>query len=103
MQLSEKYGDVFSLRMGRKWLVVVNRLKTLKEALVIQGDSVADRPRIPLQDEMNHNQGRFLTHHVEFRAVSGQRVQGPPVVLEAVPRGQFKGWPFSYLYIIGPH
>lgn len=56
-QLAEKYGDVFSLRMGREWMVVLNRFKAVKEALVNQGDSVIDRPEQALQVDIAHGQG----------------------------------------------
>uniref|UniRef100_A0A667Y712 Cytochrome P450 2J2-like n=1 Tax=Myripristis murdjan TaxID=586833 RepID=A0A667Y712_9TELE len=41
-QLAETYGDVYSLRMGQTWMVVLNGFQMLKEALVTQGDSLAD-------------------------------------------------------------
>lgn len=56
-QLAEKYGDVFSLRMGREWVVVVNGFKAVKETLVNQGDSVIDRPEQALQMDIAHGQG----------------------------------------------
>uniref|UniRef100_A0A667XMB0 Uncharacterized protein n=1 Tax=Myripristis murdjan TaxID=586833 RepID=A0A667XMB0_9TELE len=33
------YGDVYSLRMGQTWMVVLNGFQIVKEALVTQGDS----------------------------------------------------------------
>ncbi|KAK2907789.1 hypothetical protein Q8A73_008862 [Channa argus] len=45
MQLAAKYGDVYSLRMGQMWMVVLNRFEILREVLVTQGDSIVDRPR----------------------------------------------------------
>lgn len=56
-QLAEKYGNVFSLRMGREWMVVLNGFKAVKEALVNQGDSVIDRPEQALQMDIAHGQG----------------------------------------------
>ncbi|XP_029905556.1 cytochrome P450 2J2-like [Myripristis murdjan] len=56
-QLAETYGDVYSLRMGQTWMVVLNGFQMLKEALVTQGDSLADRPVLPLQMDMFHNLG----------------------------------------------
>ena len=43
--------------MGQEWLVVLNRYEVLKEALVNQGDSVADRPVLPLLDRTIHGLG----------------------------------------------
>ncbi|XP_071343745.1 cytochrome P450 2J6-like isoform X2 [Trachinotus anak] len=56
-ELSGKYGDVYSLRMGQKWMVVLNRFEILKEALVTQGDSLTDRPELPLQEDVSHGLG----------------------------------------------
>ncbi|XP_028977275.2 cytochrome P450 2J6 [Esox lucius] len=56
-QLSEKYGDVYSLRMGQTWMVVLNGYQTIKEALVAQGASMADRPIQPILEDVNLNLG----------------------------------------------
>ncbi|GLD50277.1 cytochrome P450 2J2-like protein [Lates japonicus] len=76
-QLSERYGDVYSLRMGQKWMVVLNRFEVLKEALVTQGDGYADRPDLPLVDDVAHgqdisnNKGKpFNPHLIVNNAVS---------------------------------
>ncbi|XP_035509345.1 cytochrome P450 2J6-like [Morone saxatilis] len=61
-QLAEKYGDVFSLRMGQVWMVVLNRFDVLKEALVNQGDSLVDRPDSPLQLEISHGLGVIFSN-----------------------------------------
>uniref|UniRef100_A0A3B4Z470 Uncharacterized protein n=1 Tax=Stegastes partitus TaxID=144197 RepID=A0A3B4Z470_9TELE len=61
-QLAGKYGDVYSLRMGYNWIVVLNRSAVLKEALVTQGDSMADRPQLPLPLEMTHGRGMIFTN-----------------------------------------
>uniref|UniRef100_A0A3Q1HK00 Uncharacterized protein n=1 Tax=Anabas testudineus TaxID=64144 RepID=A0A3Q1HK00_ANATE len=52
IQLGARYGDVYSLRMGQVWMVVLNSFEALKEALITQGDSVTDRPDLPLQDDL---------------------------------------------------
>ncbi|XP_068175789.1 cytochrome P450 2J6-like [Antennarius striatus] len=56
-QLSHIYGDVYSLRMGQEWMVVLNRLEIIKEALVNQGESTADRPSRPMRKEFVHGRG----------------------------------------------
>ncbi|XP_033476560.2 cytochrome P450 2J2-like [Epinephelus lanceolatus] len=56
-QLAGKYGDVYSLRMGQRWIVVLNGFEVLKEALVNQGDSVVDRPDLPLEMDVGHGLG----------------------------------------------
>ncbi|XP_049444374.1 cytochrome P450 2J4-like isoform X1 [Epinephelus fuscoguttatus] len=61
-QLAGKYGDVYSLRMGPVWMVVLNGFEVLKEALVNQGDSLVDRPCFPLQEDMFHGRGLALSN-----------------------------------------
>uniref|UniRef100_A0A3Q1FYC2 Cytochrome P450 2J6-like n=1 Tax=Acanthochromis polyacanthus TaxID=80966 RepID=A0A3Q1FYC2_9TELE len=56
-----QYGDVYSLRMGKKWLVVVNRSELLKEALITQGDSLADRPDLPMSQDITVGRGMTFT------------------------------------------
>ncbi|XP_034002240.1 cytochrome P450 2J6-like [Trematomus bernacchii] len=56
-KLAGTYGDVYSLRMGQTWVVVLNRFEVLKEALVTQGDSLVDRPDMPLQHDVSRGLG----------------------------------------------
>ncbi|KAL8202298.1 UNVERIFIED_CONTAM: hypothetical protein K2H54_009483 [Gekko kuhli] len=51
-KLAEKYGKIFSLQFGGKWIVIVNGLPLVKEALVHQGEDFVDRPRFPLSCEV---------------------------------------------------
>uniref|UniRef100_A0A673ASZ7 Cytochrome P450 2J2-like n=1 Tax=Sphaeramia orbicularis TaxID=375764 RepID=A0A673ASZ7_9TELE len=51
------YGDVYSLRMGQRWVVVLNGFEAVTQALVTQGDSFSDRPSIPLHDDIFHGLG----------------------------------------------
>lgn len=60
MQLSEKYGPVFSLRRGNERMVYVTGYKMVKDALVNQLDSFAERPIIPL-------------FHAVFKGIGGLR------------------------------
>ncbi|XP_014265519.2 cytochrome P450 2J6 isoform X1 [Maylandia zebra] len=60
-QLAERYGNVYSLRMGQERMVVLNGFDILKEALVTQGDSLADRPDLPLQTDIAHGLGVFTS------------------------------------------
>ncbi|XP_064372483.1 cytochrome P450 2J4-like [Dromaius novaehollandiae] len=46
-QLSEKYGDVFSLHVGSMSCVFVSRFQMVKEVLVNQGENFLDRPDLP--------------------------------------------------------
>ncbi|KAK1164243.1 cytochrome P450 2J2-like [Acipenser oxyrinchus oxyrinchus] len=59
--LAEKYGDVFSIRLGTN-TVVINGYKLVKEALVHQADTFADRPRVPLAENFRKNSGLILSN-----------------------------------------
>ncbi|CAO2601470.1 Cytochrome P450 2D27 [Lemmus lemmus] len=53
-KLRQRYGDVFSLQMAWKPVVVINGLKAVREALVTCGEDTADRPPMPVYDVMGH-------------------------------------------------
>ncbi|KAJ8297557.1 hypothetical protein KUTeg_024088 [Tegillarca granosa] len=52
-----KYGDVFSLKMGSKLMVVLNGHETIKEALVKHGDVFSSRPDLFIFRETSEGQG----------------------------------------------
>ncbi|XP_052603438.1 cytochrome P450 2D20-like [Peromyscus californicus insignis] len=47
-KLQQRYGDVFSLQMAWKPMIVINGLKAVREVLVNCGEDTADRPPIPI-------------------------------------------------------
>ncbi|XP_051802856.1 cytochrome P450 2J6-like isoform X5 [Acanthochromis polyacanthus] len=110
-QLAEEYGNVYSLRIGQKWTVVLNGFEVLKEALVTQGDSLADRPLGPLIVERSQGRGVITTSGHIWRqqrrfALSTLKYFGfgkkslEPVILEefthcAEEFRSFKGKPFN--------
>ncbi|KAK7500080.1 hypothetical protein BaRGS_00008627 [Batillaria attramentaria] len=52
-----QYGDVFSLYMGGRLVVVLNGYQTIKEALVKNGDVFSERPSIFVMDRIVNNKG----------------------------------------------
>lgn len=52
-----QYGDVFSLKMGSRWWIILNGYDTLKEALVKNADSFSSRPDIFLFREFAQFKG----------------------------------------------
>ncbi|XP_051802860.1 cytochrome P450 2J6-like isoform X9 [Acanthochromis polyacanthus] len=110
-QLAGKYGDVYTLRTGQKWMVVLSGLEVLKEALVIQGDSLTDRPELPLLVERSRGLGVLFSNGHIWRqqrrfALSTLRYFGfgkkslEPVILEefthcAEEFRSYKGKPFN--------
>nr|XP_042121175.1 cytochrome P450 2D27 isoform X2 [Peromyscus maniculatus bairdii] len=51
-KLRQRYGDVFSLQMAWKPVVVINGLKAVREVLVNCGEDTSDRPPMPIYDHM---------------------------------------------------
>ena len=61
-----QYGDVFSLYMGGRLVVVLNGFPVIKEALVKFADVFSDRPHTFTFDRINNNEGRSYPKSVLF-------------------------------------
>ncbi|XP_036409838.1 cytochrome P450 2J2-like [Megalops cyprinoides] len=66
-KLAEKYGDVFTLRIGSKKMVFVSGYKMVKEVLVNQGDNFLDRPVSPLYLDIFKGYGLSSTNGYRWR------------------------------------
>ncbi|KAJ8045773.1 Steroid 17-alpha-hydroxylase/17,20 lyase [Holothuria leucospilota] len=44
LEHAKKYGDIFSIRIGQRWTVVLNGVTVIKEALLKKGIEFANRP-----------------------------------------------------------
>lgn len=51
-KLRSHYGDVFSLQIAWKPVVVINGLKAVRELLVTYGEDTADRPLLPIYNHL---------------------------------------------------
>lgn len=51
-KLRSRYGDVFSLQIAWKPVVVINGLKAVRELLVTYGEDTADRPLLPIYNHL---------------------------------------------------
>ncbi|XP_025099203.1 LOW QUALITY PROTEIN: cytochrome P450 2B4-like [Pomacea canaliculata] len=68
-----QYGDVFSLYVGNRLIVVLSGYRVIKDALVTHGDVFSDRPHMFLTDVIAKNRGVVGTsgpHWKEQRKVS---------------------------------
>ena len=65
LQLAGIYGDVYSLRSGSGWLVVVNGFEVMREALLDHGDSISDRPIFPFVQERSYG-GRGERQYIQL-------------------------------------
>ncbi|XP_021010984.1 cytochrome P450 2D9-like isoform X3 [Mus caroli] len=63
-KLQNRYGDVFSLQMAWKPMVVINGMKAMKEVLLTCGGDTADRPPVPIFEYLGvkpGSQGRSIS------------------------------------------
>ncbi|KAK3594479.1 hypothetical protein CHS0354_030000 [Potamilus streckersoni] len=63
----KQYGDVFSVYMGSQLLVVLNGYKTIKEALVTQGNVFSDRPQNFMLDKLKEGEGVIFTSGTSWK------------------------------------
>ncbi|XP_071343743.1 cytochrome P450 2J4-like isoform X2 [Trachinotus anak] len=61
-KLAETYGNVYSLKMGNSWAVVLNGLNALQEGLVTKGDILVDRPILPIHTDVLPELGIIFTN-----------------------------------------
>ncbi|XP_059834788.1 uncharacterized protein LOC132398968 [Hypanus sabinus] len=57
MELSEKYGPIFSIKLGTKRVVVLTGYETVKDALINHPDEFGGRAHIPIFDDLTHGYG----------------------------------------------
>lgn len=74
MQLAEKYGPVFSLRRGSQRMVFISGYKMVREALVNQLDSFADRPIIPLFHDTYQGLGKKKKEILKSKSTNVRKV-----------------------------
>ncbi|XP_043937193.1 cytochrome P450 2J6-like isoform X2 [Protopterus annectens] len=56
-KLARKYGNVYSIFLGNKLIVVLNGFQTVKDALVKHAATFSDRPKDPVFQKMNKGKG----------------------------------------------
>ncbi|NWX34182.1 CP2K1 protein, partial [Notiomystis cincta] len=69
LQLSKKYGPVFSVQMGPRKVVVISGYETVKEALVNQADAFAERPKIPIFEDLTKGNGVVFAHGENWKVM----------------------------------
>ncbi|KAJ6662585.1 hypothetical protein lerEdw1_011722 [Lerista edwardsae] len=67
VKMTEKYGNVFSMRFGREWFVLVHGLPLMKEVLVHQGENFLDRPDLPLLNKINDSFGLIISNGLSWK------------------------------------
>ncbi|NXP96789.1 CP2K6 protein, partial [Vidua macroura] len=69
LQLSKIYGPVFSVQMGHRKVVVISGYETVKEALVKQADAFAERPKIPVFEDLTKGNGVSFAHGENWKVM----------------------------------
>ncbi|XP_011885125.1 PREDICTED: cytochrome P450 2W1 isoform X1 [Cercocebus atys] len=68
MELSERYGPVFTVHLGCQKMVVLTGFKVVKEALAGPGQELADRPPIAIFQLIQRGGGIFFSSGARWRA-----------------------------------
>lgn len=69
LELSKKYGPVFSVQMGHRKIVVISGYETVKEALVTKADAFSERPKIPLFEDLTKGNGLIFSHGENWKVM----------------------------------
>ncbi|XP_063297711.1 uncharacterized protein LOC134586132 [Pelobates fuscus] len=62
MELSKQYGTIFRIQMGSVKMVVLSGYETVKSALVDNADDFAERPFVPIFEDINQGWGVPFSH-----------------------------------------
>ncbi|KAJ1149050.1 hypothetical protein NDU88_001870 [Pleurodeles waltl] len=63
VELSKKYGSVFSIQLGMKKMVVLAGYETVKDALVHHGSEFGERAHVPIFEDINNG---FVFYRCSF-------------------------------------
>ncbi|XP_014677133.1 PREDICTED: cytochrome P450 2U1-like [Priapulus caudatus] len=90
-KMSERYGNIFSLNMGQKRVVVVNSYETWAEAIVEKGHIFADRPDLAsfkLQEAGDQSRGVAFTRasEIQRKKIKFVRAAFNPAIPEVAER-----------------
>ncbi|KAM5163934.1 cytochrome P450 2K4-like [Mantella aurantiaca] len=69
MKLSKQYGSVFSIQMGSVKMVVLSGYETVSKALVDYADEFAERPKIPMFEDINKGYGLPFSHGENWKTM----------------------------------
>ncbi|XP_031820596.1 cytochrome P450 2K6-like [Sarcophilus harrisii] len=68
-QLSQKYGNIFSLRMGPKKVVVLSGYETVKDALVNHSEEFGERAHVPIFEKIFEGKGIVFSHGENWKII----------------------------------
>ncbi|XP_023364820.1 cytochrome P450 2K4-like [Otolemur garnettii] len=62
LELSQKYGSIYSIHMGPKKVVVLSGHETVKDALINYGDQFGERSQVPIFERLFEGKGIAFSH-----------------------------------------
>ncbi|XP_004471250.4 cytochrome P450 2K6-like [Dasypus novemcinctus] len=62
LELSQKYGSIYSIQMGPRKVVVLSGFETVKDALVNHGDQFGERSQVPIFERLFEGKGIVFSH-----------------------------------------
>ncbi|XP_004696623.1 cytochrome P450 2K6-like [Echinops telfairi] len=62
LELSQKYGSIYSIQMGPRKAVVLSGYETVKDALVNHGDQFGERSQVPIFERLFEGRGITFSH-----------------------------------------
>uniref|UniRef100_A0A8C5PAJ7 Cytochrome P450 n=1 Tax=Leptobrachium leishanense TaxID=445787 RepID=A0A8C5PAJ7_9ANUR len=69
LELSEKYGSVYTIHLGTEKIVVLCGYETVKDALVNHADDFSGRPKVPLFDHMCQGHGILFSRDYNWKVM----------------------------------
>ncbi|XP_075057372.1 cytochrome P450 2K1-like [Mixophyes fleayi] len=69
IEMSKKYGTVFSIQFGMTKIVVLCGYDTIKDALINYAEEFSDRPRIPVFDKFRKSNGVVFSNGENWKAM----------------------------------
>ncbi|KAM4694848.1 cytochrome P450 2K1-like isoform 1-T1 [Discoglossus pictus] len=69
LELSKKYGSIFSIQMGAQKMVILCGYETVKDALVNHADEFSGRAKIPIFDETSKGNGVVFSNGENWKVM----------------------------------
>ena len=66
MEQAKLYGNIYSIFIGHKLVVILNGYEVIKDALTNHADVFSDRPDIPTIALMTKRKGEEICHIILF-------------------------------------
>ncbi|XP_038197304.2 cytochrome P450 2K6-like [Arvicola amphibius] len=69
LELSKKYGPIYTIHMGPKKVVVLSGYETVKDALINYGNQFGERSRVPIFERLFDGKGIVFSHGENWKTM----------------------------------